>query len=78
VGAAAAEVMIETYFFKKVDSHDPGMLSMFRISRPISFFTAPIFTTIGLAYVSEAYLFVLLGGLCLLTLCPILLIKDTK
>ncbi len=78
LGAAAAEVMIETYFFKKVDGKDPEMLSMFRITRPMSFFIAPIITTIGLVYVTQSYLFVILGGICLLTLYPILTINDTR
>jgi MFS family permease len=77
LGAAAAEIMIETYFFKKIDGKDPEMLSMFRITRPLSFFTAPVLTTIGLVYVSEPYLFVLLGATCLLTVIPILRIRDT-
>jgi predicted MFS family arabinose efflux permease len=78
VGAAIAEVMIETYFFKKVDGKGPEVLSMFRITRPLSFFIAPLITTIGLVYMTENYLFVVLGVLCLLTLFPIFKIKDTN
>ncbi len=78
IGAAAAEVMIETYFFKKVDGKDPEMLSMFRITRPLSYFLAPIITTIGLVYTTDRYLFLLLGLTCLLTLYPISTIKDTN
>lgn len=78
IGAAAAEIMIETYFFKKVDGKDPEMLSMFRITRPSSFFIAPIITTIGLVYVSESYLFMILGIICLTMLYPILRLRDTK
>ena len=78
IGAAIAEVMIETYFFKKADGKDPEVLSMFRITRPLSFFIAPIITTVGLVYTTEKYLFVVLGIVCLLTLFPILRIKDTN
>ncbi|HEY9583786.1 MAG TPA: MFS transporter [Candidatus Paceibacterota bacterium] len=77
IGAAAAEVMIETYFFKKVDGHDPEILSMFRVTRPLSYFIAPVIVTVGLFYTTDLYLFAILGGLCLLTLWPILRIKDT-
>ncbi len=78
IGAAIAEVMIETYFFKKVDGKDPEVLSMFRITRPLSFFIAPVIATLGLVYTSERYLFVVLGVICLLTLFPIFKIKDTN
>ena len=78
VGAAIAEVMIETYFFKKVDDKNPEILGMFRVTRPISYFIAPIITIVGLTYITNPYLFLILGILCLLTLYPILTIKDTN
>lgn len=78
IGAATAEVMIETYFFKKIDGRDPEILSMFRITRPLSYFTAPLITTIGLVYTTDSYLFVILGIICLLTLYPISSIRDTN
>ena len=78
IGAAAAEAMIETYFFKKVRQDDSEILSLFRITRPISYFIAPIITTVGLIFVNNTYLFVILGILCLITIIPIYLIKDTK
>ena len=78
VGAAIAEDMIEIYFFKKVDGKDPAVLSMFRVTRPLSYFIAPLITTIGLVYTTNEYLFVILGAACLLTLLPILKIKDTN
>lgn len=78
VGAAMAEMMIETYFFKKVDKNDSEMLGMFRVTRPLSFFVAPLITLVGLIYVEEAELFVILGILCLITLFPILRLKDTN
>lgn len=78
VGAAMAEMMIETYFFKKVDTSDSEMLGMFRVTRPISFFVAPLITLVGLIYVQESQLFVILGILCLITLFPILRLRDTN
>ena len=78
IGAATAEIMIETYFFKKVDGHDPEILSMFRITRPASYFIAPLITAIGLMYTTDRYLFVILGMICLITLYPILKIRDTN
>lgn len=77
IGAAASEVMIETYFFKKIDNNDPEILSMFRTTRPLSFFIAPLITTIGLVYMSMPYTFVLMAVICLITLYPIATIRDT-
>jgi predicted MFS family arabinose efflux permease len=78
IGAATAELMIETYFFKKVDGRDPEVLSMFRITRPLSYFVAPLIVTISLVYTTEQNLFLVFGVLCLLTVYPILKIKDTN
>lgn len=78
IGAATAEIMIETYFFKKVDGRDPEVLSMFRITRPLSYFVAPVVVTISLVYTSEQFLFMVFGVLCLLTVYPISTIKDTN
>ncbi len=78
IGAAAAEAMIETYFFKKVDAKDSEILSIFRITRPLSFFIAPLVTVTSLMFVSNIYLFAIIGSLCLITLIPIAFIKDTQ
>ena len=78
IGAATAEVMIETYFFKKVDGRDPEVLGMFRTTRPLSFFIAPLIVTIGLVYAPEKYLFLVFGLIFLFTLQPILTIRDTN
>lgn len=78
IGASAVEIMIETYFFKKVDQKDSEILGAFRVTRPLSFLIAPILTTVGLVFVPESYLFILLGILCLVTLIPVALLKDTR
>jgi MFS family permease len=78
IGAAAAEAMIETYFFKKVDVKDSEILSIFRITRPLSFFIAPLITVVGLMFVSNTYLFAIIGTLCIITIIPIALIRDTR
>ncbi len=78
IGAATIEIMIETYFFKKVDGKDPEVLSMFRITRPLAIFIAPLIVTIGLVYTTDQYLFIVFGVICLLTLYPVLTIRDTN
>jgi predicted MFS family arabinose efflux permease len=78
IGAAGAEIMIETYFFKKINDSNPEILSLFRTTRPLSFFIAPLITTVGLVYLDISFLFVIIGGICLLTLYPIATLHDTN
>lgn len=78
IGAAMAEIMIETYFFKSVSSRDSAVLGMFRITRPFSYLVAPLVTGLGLLFTVHQYLFAVIGVIVLLGLYPSLTIKDTK
>ena len=82
IGAAAAEIMIETYFFKTVSSRDTAALGLFRITRPISYFIAPLISIIVLMFTHSnelhPYNFILIGLLSLIALWPIFSIKDTN
>jgi MFS family permease len=79
IGAAAVEIMIETYFFKTTPAKDPSLLGFFRVTRFISFFIAPLIT--GAVYLftqNQSYLFVTLGIICLVPVALAAGIKDTK
>lgn len=79
VGAATAEIMMETYFFKTVSPRDAAALGIFRITRPLSYFTGPLIGIISLSFVTDqSYMFIVVGVVCLLALIPIATIKDTK
>jgi predicted MFS family arabinose efflux permease len=43
VGASLVEIGSETYFFKHVKEEDTGLISLFRMTRPLSFVVAPLF-----------------------------------
>ena len=77
VGAAAAEIMIETYFFKTVSVRDSAALGVFRITRPISYFLSPLVTIIGLYFTTSGFLFAVIGAISLVALLPIASIRDT-
>jgi len=77
IGAAAAEIMMETYFFKTVSPRDSAALGVFRITRPLSYFFAPLVTVVGLMFTADRYLFIVIGALSLVALWPALMIKDT-
>lgn len=79
VGAAAAEIMIETYFFKKIRSNESNMLGFFRVTRPLAYFIAPIITAVALIFSKDQSVpFLILGLICLLALIPIWKIEDTN
>lgn len=82
IGAAAAEIMIETYFFKTVSPRDTAALGLFRITRPISYFIAPLISIVMLSFTNASEMlpinFVLIGVITLFALYPTLRIKDTN
>jgi MFS family permease len=78
VGAAAAEVMMETYFFKTVSPRDSAALGMFRITRPLSYFIAPLVAVIGLSFTTNTYMFAVIGAISLLALWPAMTIRDAN
>lgn len=77
VGASSAEVMIETYFFKKIAVRESNVLGVFRITRPFAYIIAPFITAIGLLYTSEQNLFIILGLFVFCGLFFTLTIRDT-
>ncbi len=78
IGAAAVEIMSETYFFKKIDASDTNTLSFFRHTRPIAFVAGPLAASVFLSFFDIQYLFLALGVLMLLGIRYALLINDTK
>lgn len=78
IGAAAVEIMSETYFFKKIDASDTNTLSFFRHTRPLAFVAGPLTASVFLSFFDIKYLFLALGLLMLLGIRYALLIEDTK
>jgi MFS family permease len=77
IGASIIEIMIETYFFKKVGEKDANMLSMFRSTRSIAYIIAPAVFSLSLWFVDYRYTFIILGIICLYGLRYSLTIEDT-
>jgi MFS family permease len=78
LGAATVEIMMEIYFFKTVPTRDTAVLGMFRITRPIAYFIAPLITGFALLFTVHQYIFIFVGVMCLVGLYPALTIKDTN
>lgn len=78
IGAASAEIMTESYFFKHVDGDDAHIISFFRALRPISYICGPIVATVALTFISIQNIFLLLGIILFLSLPFSLELDDTK
>ncbi len=78
IGAATVEMMIETYFFKKVPEKDLNVLEFFRITRPTAYIVAPIIATVALSTLGHQAMFIVIGVLCLCGLYFSLTIHDTN
>jgi MFS family permease len=78
VGAATIEVMSEAYFFKKINTENTNLISVFRIVGPAAYVVGPLLATCFLAYFSMNYLFVALGILMFLGIKYSLAIEDTR
>lgn len=78
VGASLIEVMTESYFFKQVTSHDTRLISIFRLTRPVSIALAAIFGAIALNLFSFDKIFYIMLVAIVFGLKEALMIKDTK
>jgi len=78
VGATAIEVATESYFFKKINSKDTDIISIFRIANPLAYIIGPVVASLIFIFVDFKYIFLVLGALMPLSLKYALQIKDTK
>ncbi|HBM45750.1 MAG: Major facilitator superfamily [Parcubacteria group bacterium GW2011_GWF2_38_76] len=77
IGAAAIEVMNETYFFKKVSPEDSDVIGFFRNAAPLAYIIGPLFASLLLYFMGFEYLFIILGFIMLFGVKYSLSIKDT-
>lgn len=77
IGAAAIEVMNETYFFKKVSAKDSDIMGFFRNGSPLAYIIAPLSASAILYFTSFNYLFLILGLITLSGIFFALSIEDT-
>ncbi len=80
IGASAVEVMVDTYFFKKVSSSNVNIIGFFRIARPLAFMIGSASLAFCLYFIrpDSGFLFVILGLIMLSGLFFSLKIEDTK
>jgi MFS family permease len=78
IGASLIEVSTESYFFKNVEARDAGLISIFRLTRPVSVIIASIIGTVSLGLFSYGKIFWVLAFFTVLGLAQSLCLKDTK
>lgn len=78
VGASIAEITTEGYFFKQVGARDAHLISVFRITRPISFVLAPVVASLFLDAIGYPGLYMLLALITLSGVVWSAHIKDSK
>jgi MFS family permease len=78
IGAAAIEIMTETYFFKQIEASDMALISFFRHTRPLSFVIGTASASFFLAFADVKYLWLTLGIIMLSGIYFTLKIEDTR
>lgn len=78
VGASFIETTTESYFFKHTEGKDTNVISLFRITRPLSYVVGPVLGGLTLHYFSFSFLFVVLGLLMVPGLFFAMALNDTK
>jgi len=77
VGASAVEIMSETYFFKKVQSSQAEIISLYRATRPTAYVVGPLVASILFIFIDFQMIFLTLGLIMLGGLFFSLRLKDT-
>lgn len=78
VGAAIAEIGIETYFFKKVSSKDIHLIGLWRSVRSLPYIFVPLVAGFVLLFTDTAYGFMVLGLIMLISLRYTFKLRDTR
>lgn len=80
IGASAAHIMTESFFFKHINESNEVAISIFRDANPLAYMLAPIVITLTLLNfnVPIQYLFISLGLTTLLGARYALMLRDTK
>jgi len=77
IGASMVESMTDSFFFKHVTARNTGLLSIFRLTRPLSVVAGTITGALALNFFSFEKIFYVLAIVVFLGLKEALLIRDT-
>lgn len=77
-GASFVEVTSDSYFFKQVTQRQTDEISMYRITRPLSFVVAPLLATLSFQFLPYQYIFIVIGTIVIFTTRWSLALVDTR
>ncbi len=78
VGASLLEVMTDSYFFKKVGVHNTGLISIFRLMRPLGLILGALVVGVSIALLPHKTIFYILAISAFLGLTQAHKLIDTK
>jgi len=78
IGSSLIETMTETYFFKKINDQDVGMINFYRTASPMAYIIGPLFFSALLYFYPLRIVFLALGLLMIISLYWAVTLKDTK
>jgi MFS family permease len=78
IGASLIEIMRDTYFFKKVQVQEIGVINAFRSTMPLAYIFVPLISAIVLYFLPIHYIFLVLALIMLSGLYFAITLKDTK
>ena len=78
VGGSFVETTTESYFFKHTEGKDATLVSLYRITRPLSYIIAPIIGSVALLLLPFNLTFVVLALLMVPGLFFAMALNDTK
>lgn len=78
VGASMVEIMVDTHLFKRIDTTDLSIISLYRIMGPLAYIFGTVLGTLFLFILSFNMMFFVLAGIVLFGLRYSFAIVDTK
>lgn len=76
IGAALLEVLRDSYFYKRIDGEDVGIINVFRTARPVAYMLSSGISAIILLFFPLSQVFWIVVGMAVVALYPALLLKD--
>jgi len=78
IGAAFLEILRDSYFYKRIDGENVGMINFFRTSRPIAYILASGLSALLLLFLPLSSVFWLVVGVAVIGLYPALRLQDNE
>ncbi len=78
IGASLIEITTDSYFFKQVGPHHVGLISIFRLSRPVGLMLGAGIGALSNAFLHQSSIFLILGVMILFGIRQSFLLVDTK